>query len=97
MAVKTFEENHEPLELKLRDRDGKSHVVYTLLLTSGDIKEMELIGLKKNKKKFETETDALFAMMLMACGKNKEFWSKFSLLLLSDVLDFLTEEVKKKL
>jgi hypothetical protein len=96
MAVKIFQENHEPLELELRDRNGKSHVVQTLLLTSGDIKEFELMGQGKSKKKFKTKTEEAHWMLIKACGKNEEFWEKFSLTLLNDIMNYLIEEFKKK-
>jgi hypothetical protein len=96
MAVKVFEEKHEPLELELRDINGKSHVVKTLLITSGDLNEIELIGLRKSKKKYKTNTEQVHAMLMICCGKNQEFWSKFSINLLSDVVSYIIEENKKK-
>lgn len=94
--VKVFSENHEPLELELRDRFDKRHAVQTLLMTSGDIKQIELIGKGKLNKKFATETEKVHAMMKIYCGKTAEFWGNFSFDLLNNVLVYLNKEIKKK-
>ena len=87
-----FEENYEPIQITLKNKEGKEFVLNSQLRTSGDIKKASDII----KDKTKDNITQLYEMMSIMFPKPLEFWSQFSPDLLSRVAEYINEEENKK-
>lgn len=87
-----LEENYEATEVELKDTEGKSYIVKSKNMTLEDIEFIETISEDKAIKASKQITSILIRIF----GKEENFWKKFSLNLLTDLTQLVTEEVKKK-
>ena len=98
MSKILLEEQHEPLEIDLKNRMGEIFTVYSNPITLGDLEEFENIG-KKKYLKDGTESSVtrdLTNMCIRIFGKDEEFWKQFSIKLLTDLIVKVTEDIKDK-
>jgi hypothetical protein len=90
-----FEDNYEPSEFKLINRNKQEFIIKTKLITAGDVKKIEQIG--KSKKDYKTESDKIYAMLEIMFGENEKFFNQFSFNLLTKIVQAVTESLKKNL
>jgi hypothetical protein len=90
--MKEFKDNYEPIKFKLIDVDGNEHEVESKFMSTEQYVNLE--NLIKDKKK--TSSEIAIESMIKSCGKDAEFWGKFSMGLLLDVSKYIASELSKK-
>ena len=90
--MKIFEENYKPIEISVKNIEGKEFNLKSLFQTAKETRKVEEI--MKDENMFNT--DKILSMMTFLFGNNEDFYKQFSLDLLSKVAEFIQEENKKK-
>lgn len=90
--MKEFRENYDAIQVKLIDVEGKEYEVESQFMTTDSFNVLE----KMSKDKTLTNTDIAISTMIKTCGKDREFWGKFSMNLLLEVSKYITAELNKK-
>jgi hypothetical protein len=90
--MKEFKDNYEPIKVKIYDIEGNEHEVESKFMTTDQYNVLE----KMNKDNDICNTDLAIETMIKSCGKDREFWGKFSLNLLLEVSKYITTESNKK-
>lgn len=93
--MKEFKENYNPETFKLIDVDGNEYEISLKFLTASDFNKIEkmMIGNDSDKK---SNTERVVESIIIACGKDEKFWMKFSIELLGELTNYITEELKNK-
>lgn len=100
--IKIFKDFHEPVKVQLQSIDGQVYDLESRFMPTSEMRKFEMIGYKQinpesDKEEEQTETDKICKMMTFLFGKDHNFWLQFSLTMLKDVIDYVTEITKKNL
>jgi hypothetical protein len=90
--LKTFTEKFKPIEIELVNIKGESFILESKFISSEEYKALELINNDENI----INTDKVHQMCTILLGKDPQFWSQFSLDLLTQAGVYLRGSQKKK-
>lgn len=92
-----FEDKHEPIEVTLKDIEGNETVYHTALITGEKLEQIQEIGRGKSKEYKTNPTKQIYDMLEIIFGIPGDSFKKYSLELLKKVIEYTTEQTKKKL
>jgi hypothetical protein len=90
--MKTFRENYEPIEMTIANVNGEEFTIKSQFLDSGKFAELEKLLKDKERSAGERGIET----MVFLCGEKKKFWEQFSPMLLTEVTNYIYEEIGKK-
>lgn len=90
--MKEFFDNHEPIEIKLKNNNGEERIVKTQFCSAADYAKVE--ALQDDEEMPISKRTA--AMMVILCGEDEEYWLTFSLITLTEIAKYITKEQSKK-
>jgi len=92
--VKQFKENFKTEKIQLFDIDGKEHIIETKFLPSSTIKKIETIT-EAYIAEEKGHVDYIHNIMIIMFGKTVDYWKKFSVDLLGEVVKYVRNPEKK--
>jgi hypothetical protein len=90
--LKIFEDKFTPLQISVKDQEGKQHIVSTKMLTPKKLKKIDEIESNPEINK----GDAICLVMELMFDKPKEFWVGFQIGFMRELIDYAAEQRNKK-
>jgi hypothetical protein len=92
--MKQFKENFKAEKIQLFDIDGKEHIIETKFIPSSVNKKIETITEDYLEEK-KGHVDYIYSVMSILFGKPADYWKKFSIDLLAEVVKYVRNPEKK--
>lgn len=87
--MKTFSDNLEVIEVKLKDKDGNEQILKARYLTIKDLKRFDEII--NNPEKEDDGFDLICRRMAFVFGGKKEDYYKYSMPLINGVMEYVKD------